>query len=112
MFLQFQDTAVYVFAKRSIITQIRTNLQEVFHSITKTSFPMDNFTPLNFYIPLQLENFTESIALILTVTNYCIWQTRKQQLNSDYQKLETVKPINVLAMIFNHIKIRKKKKAH
>ena len=51
----------------------------------------------------------ETIALILTVTNYCIWQARKKQLNSDSPQLETVKPSNVLAMIFNHIKTRKKK---
>ena len=60
---------------------------------------------------MQFENFTESIALILTVTNYCIWQTRKKQLNSDCLKIETVKPSNVLAMIFNHIKIREKRES-
>ena len=72
---------------------------------------MDNFTPLNFFVPIQFENFTESIALILTVTNYCIWQTRKKQLDFDYQKLEVVKPSNVLAMIFNHVKICEKKES-
>ena len=59
----------------------------------------------------EFEIFTESIALILTVTNYCIWQTRKKQLNSDHQISETVKPSNVLAMIFNHIKTREKKES-
>ena len=107
--LQFQDTAVYVFARCSITRQIWTILQEVFNNITETSFPLDNLTPLNFHVPTKFKIFTESIALILTVTNYCIWQTRKKQLDSDYQKLETVKPSNVLAMIFNHIKTREKK---
>ena len=107
--LQFQDTAVHVFTKCSITRQIRTILQEVFSNITKTSFPLDSFTPLNFYVPVQFEIFTESIALILTVTNYCIWQTRKKQLNSDSLQLEAVKPSNVLAMIFNHKKVREKK---
>ena len=86
-------------------------LQEVFHNITKTSFPLNNFTPLNFYIPLLFEKFTESIVLILIDTNNCIWQTRKKQMNYVHQKLETFKPINVLAMIFNHIKIREKEES-
>ena len=107
--LQFQDSAVHVFARCSITRQIWTILQDAFDNITETSFPQDNLTPLNFFVSIQFENFTESIALILTVTNCCIWQTRKKQLNSDCLKMETVKPSNVLAMIFNHIKIRKKR---
>ena len=106
--LQFQDSAVHVFAKCSITRQIWTILQD---NITETFFPLENLTPLNFVVPIQFENFTKSIALILTVTNYCIWQTRKKQLNSDCLKMETVKPSNVLAMIFNHIKIREKKES-
>ena len=107
--LQFQDSAVHVFARCSITGQIWTILQEVFNNITETSFPLDNFKSLNFFVPIQFENFTESIALILTVTYHCIWQIRKRQLNSDCLKLETVKPSNVLAMIFNHIKTHEKK---
>ena len=107
--LQFQDSAVHVFARCSITRQIWTILQDVFDNITETSFPLENLTPLNFFVPIQFENFTESIALILTVTNYCIWQTRKKQLNSDCLKMEKVKPNNVLAMIFNHIKTREKR---
>ena len=109
--LHFQDTAAHVFAKCSITRQIWTILHEVFNNIAETSFPLDNLTPLNFHVPIKFEILTESIALILTVTNYCIWQTRKKQLDSDYQKLEAVKPSNVLAMIFNHIKTREKKES-
>ena len=109
--LQLQDSAVHVFAKCSITRQIWSILQEVFNKITKTSFPLDNLTPLNFHVPIKFEIFTETIALILTVTNYCIWQTRKKQLNSDSSQLETVKPSKVLAMIFNHIKTREKKES-
>ena len=105
----FQDTAVHVFAKCSITRQIWSILQEVLNSITKTSFPLDSLTRLNFHVPTKFEIFTESIALILTVTNYCIWQTRKKQLDSDHQKLNTVKPSSVLARIFNNIKTLKKK---
>ena len=79
--------------------------------MTETSFPLDNLTPLNFFVPIQFEQFTESIALILIVTNYCIWEARKKQLNSDCSKLATVKPSNVLAMIFNHMKIREKRES-
>ena len=107
--LQFQDSAVHVFARCSITRQIWTILQDVFDNITEASFPLENLTPLNFFVPIQFENFTESIALILTVTNYCIWQTRKKQLNSDCLKMGKVKPNNVLAMIFNHIKTREKR---
>ena len=109
--LQLQDSAVHVFAKCSITRQIWTILQEVFNKITGTSFPLDNLTPLNFHVPIKFEIFTEAIALILTVTNYCIWQARKKQLNSDSPQLEKVKPSNVLAMIFNHIKNREKKES-
>ena len=107
--LQLQDTVVHVFARCSITRQIWTILQEVFNNITETSFPLDNLTPLNFFLPIQFKNFTESIALIITVTNYCIWQARKKQLNSAGLKLEIVKPSNVLEMILNHIKIREKR---
>ena len=108
--LQFQDSAVHVFARCSISRQIWTILHDVFDNTTETSFPLDNLTLLNFFVPIQFEIFTETIALILTVANYCIWQTRKKQLNSDCLKMETVKPSNVLAMIFNHIKFREKRK--
>ena len=111
MCLQLQDTAVHMFAKCSITRQIWSILQEVLNNITETFFPLDSLTPLNFHVPIKFEIFTESIALILTVTNYCIWQTRKKQLNSDHQISETIKPSNVLAMIFNHIKTREKKKS-
>ena len=109
--LQLQDTAVHVFAKCSITRQIWTILNKVLSNIIETSLPLDNLTPLNFHVPIKFEIFTETIALILTVTNYCIWQTRKKQLDSDYQKLAKVKPSNVLARIFNHIKIREKKES-
>ena len=109
--LQFQDSAVHVFARCSITRQIWTILQDIFNNITETSFPLDNLTPLNFFVPIQFEHFTESIALILTVTNHCIWQARKKQLNSDCSKLETVKPSYVLAMILNHMKIREKRES-
>ena len=81
--LQFQDSAVHVFAICSITRQIWTILKKVFDNITETSFPFDSLTPLNFHVPIKFEVFTESIALILTVTNYCIWQTRKKPLDSD-----------------------------
>ena len=107
--LQFQNSAVHVFGRCRITRTIWTILQEVFNNITEKSFPLDNLTPLNFFVPIHFESFTESIALILTVTNYCIWQARKKQLYSNSLKLERIKPSNVLAMIFNHIKICEKR---
>ena len=106
--LQSQDTAVHAFVKCSITRQIWAILKKVFSNITETSFPRDN---LNFHVSIKFKIFTESIALIPTATNYCIWQARKKQLDSDYQKLKTVKPSNVLAMIFNRIKTREKKES-
>ena len=107
--LQLQDTAVHVFARCSITRKIWSILQEILNNITETSFPLDSLTPLNYHVPTKFETFTEPIALILTVTNYCIWQTRKKQLDSDPLKLSTVKPSNVLARIFSHLKIRERK---
>ena len=107
--LQFQDTAVHVFAKCSITRQFWMNLQEVFNVITQTTFPLDNLTPLNFHIPTQFEIFTETIALLLTATNYCIWQTRLGRLNTELQNLKPVNHKLILAKIFNYISIREKK---
>ena len=76
--LQFQDSAVHVFARCSITRQIWTILEDIFDNITETSFPLDNLTPLNFFVPIKFENFTESIALNQTVTKYCIRQTQKK----------------------------------
>ena len=84
-------------------------LQEVFNVITQTTFPLDNLTPLNFQFPTQFENFTETIALLLIATNYCIWQTRLGRLNNDPQNLKPVYHKLVLAKIYNHISIREKK---
>ena len=92
----------------------QTNLDYPSRSLNNTTeifFPFDGLAPFNFHVSIKFKTFTESIALNLTVSNYCIWQTRKKQLDSDHQKLETVKPNNVLARIFNHIKIREKKES-
>ena len=107
--LQFQDTAVHVFAKCSINRQIWMNPREVFNAITLTTFPLDNLTLLNFDIPTQFENFTETIALLLTVINYCIWQTRLRRLNTELQNLKPVNHELVLVKIFNYISMREKK---
>ena len=53
--LQLQDTAVHVFAECSITRQLWMNLQEVLNVITQITFPLDDLTPLNFYIQLSLE---------------------------------------------------------
>ena len=50
--LQFQDSAVHVFARCSITRQIWTILQDVFDNISETSFPLENLTPLNFFVPI------------------------------------------------------------
>ena len=84
------------------------NLQEVFNVITQTNFPLNNLTPLNFHIPTQFENFTETIALLLTAANFCIWQTRLGRLNTDPQNLKPVNHKLVIAKIFNHISTREK----
>ena len=112
--LQFQDTSVYVFAKCSITRQLWMNLQEVFNLIIRPTFPLDDLTPLNFHIPTQFENFTETIASLLTATNYCIWQARLGLLNTELQNLKPVNHKFILAKIFNHISIREKteKKRH
>ena len=85
------------------------NLQEVLNVITQTTLPLDDLTPLNFNIPTKFENFTETIALLLTATNYCIWQTRLRRLNTELQNLKPVNLKLILAKIFNHISMREKK---
>ena len=63
--------------------------------------------PLTFYLPKTFENHSEQISFLLTVTNYCVWQTRKKQLNTD--KLNSIDYKIILSKIFNHITIRERK---
>ena len=85
------------------------NVRKFFDVITQTTFPLDNLTPLNSHIPTQFENFTETIALLLTASNYCISQTRLGRLNTDPQNLKPVNHKLALAKIFNDVSIREKK---
>ena len=85
------------------------SVREFFNVITQTTFPLDDLTPFNFHIPIQFEKFAETIALLLTATNYYIWHTRLGRLNTDPQNLKPVNHILVLAKIFNHLSIREKK---
>ena len=54
--------------------------------------------------------YSETVALLVTATNYCIWQTRVGQLNTTPQDHNS-KPVNhktVLAKTFTHISNREK----
>ena len=54
--------------------------------------------------------YSDIVALLVTATNHCIWQTRVEQLNATPQDHNS-KPVNhriVLAKIFTHILNREK----
>ena len=53
--------------------------------------------------------YSEAVALLVTATNHCIWQTRVRQLNETPQNPEPVSHRIVLAKIFTHIANREKK---
>ena len=55
--------------------------------------------------------YSETVALLVTATNHCIWQTRVGQLNAVPQNYnsEPVKHKTVLAKIFTKISNRQKK---
>ena len=105
--MQGQDSAVYLFAKCSITKQIWKNIEDVINSITQNPIALDPFTAINFYLAKTFESHSEQISFLLTVTNYCVWQTRNKQLNTD-----NLNPIDykiILSKIFNHITIRERK---
>ena len=68
---------------------------------------LDPFTAINFYLPKTFENHSEQISFLLTVTNYCVWQTRNKHLNTD--KLNPIDYKIILSKIFNHITILERK---
>ena len=78
---QGQDSAVHLFAKCSITQQIWKFLYKIINHITQKSSTFEILTPINFYFPLQYDTYSEEISLLVTVTNYCIWRTRLEQLN-------------------------------
>ena len=86
---QGQDSAVHLFAKCSITQQIWKFLHEILNHITKKSSTFEILTPIGFYFPLQYETYSEEISLLVTVTNYCIWRTRLEQLNVDPHTLNS-----------------------
>ena len=106
-----QDSAVHLFVKCSVTQQIWKLLNNVLIKITRKQFTIDPLTPLNFCFPNQLIMYSEAVALLVTATNHCIWQTRLRQLNETPQN-QNPEPVNhriVLAKIFTHISNREKK---
>ena len=105
--LQGKDSAVHLFAKCSITKQVWKNIEDVINSIIQNPFALDPFTAINLYLPKTFKNHTEQISFLLTVTNYCVWQTRNKQLNTE--KLNPIDYKIILSKIFNHITIRERK---
>ena len=106
-----QDSTVHLFAKCSVTQQIWKLLKDVLTNITRKQFTIDHLTPINFCFPNQLVMYSETVALLVTATNHCIWQTRVGQLNATPQNHNS-KPVNhktVLAKIFTHISNGEKK---
>ena len=106
-----QDSAVHLFAKCSVTQQISKLLKDVITNVTRKHFIIDPLAPLNFCFPNQLVMYLEAVALLVTATNHCIWQTRVGQLNATPQSHNS-EPVNhktVLAKIFSHISNRQKK---
>ena len=113
---QGQDSAVHLFVKCSITQQIWKFLHEILNHITQKSSTFEILTPINFYFPLQYETYSEEIFLLVTVTNYCIWRTRLEQLNVDPHTLNCniINSKTILAKIFSYFinrTKREKKKA-
>ena len=105
--LQGKDSAVYLFAKCSITKQVWKNIEDVINSIIQNPLALDPFTAFNFYLPKTFENHSEQISFLLKVTNYCVWQTRNKQLNTD--KLNPIDYKIILSKMFNHITIPERK---
>ena len=108
---QGQDSAVHLFAKCSITQQIWKHLHEILNHITQKPSTFEILTPINYYFPLQYETYSEDISILVTVTNYCIWRTRLEQLNVDPHTY-TFNRINsktILAKIFSYFINRTKR---
>ena len=108
---QGQDSAVHLFAKCSITQEIWKLLHEILNHITRKPSTFEILTPINYYFPLQYETYSEEISILVTVTNYCIWRTRLEQLNVDPHTY-TFNRINsktILAKIFSYFINRTKR---
>ena len=105
--LQGKDSAVHLFAKCSTTKQVWKSIENVISSIIQNPLALDPFTVINFYLPKTFENHSEQISFLLTVTNYCVWQIRNKQLNTD--KLNPIDYKIIPSKIFNHITIRERK---
>ena len=108
---QGQDSAVHLFTKCSITQQIWKFLHEILNHITQKSSTFEILTPINFYFPLQYETYSEEIFLLVTVTNYCIWRTRLEQLNVDPHILNSniINSKTISAKIFSYFINRTKR---
>ena len=79
-----------------IILQKITNLQ-------KDS--LNPLFPINYYLNDDFRNFAEKITILLSITNYIIWQLRTK---SDKENLKPSQKI-ILARLYNYCAIREKK---
>ena len=61
--------------------------------------------PINSYLNDDCKTFAEQITILLSITNYTIWQIR---IKSDKENLKPSQKI-ILARIYNYCAIREKK---
>ena len=80
-------------------------------ALPKKSSTFEILIPINFYFPLQYETYSEEISLLVTVTNYCIWRTRLEQLNVDPHTYSSycINSKTILAKLFSYFRNRTKK---
>jgi len=71
----------------------------------KPDIILDQLTPINFNAPMQCINFSEHVLMLISATNYCIWQLRNKLLLNP----NNVSSKGILTRILTHISIRKNK---
>ena len=103
---QGQDTAIYLFVNCIEVKKVWDTIKTILQKIT--NLQQDSLNPLfpiNYYLNEDCKTFAEQITILLSVTNYTIWQLR---IKSDKENLKP-SPKIILARIYNYCAIREKK---
>ena len=103
---QGQDTATHLFVNCIEVKKAWDTIEIILQKITNLQKDSLNpLFPINYYLNDDFRNFAEKITILLSITNYSIWQLR---IKSDKENLKPSQKI-ILARLYNYCAIREKK---
>ena len=103
---QGQDTAIHLFVNCIEVKKAWDTIETILQKITNLQKDSLNpLFPINYYLNDDFKNFAEKITILLSITNYTIWQLR---IKSDKENSKPSQKI-ILARLYNYCAIREKK---